>query len=66
MAISKSRKEQLVAQYKELLNENTGVVITTYSGITVKELEALRRNVRELGGQFQIVKKLRIILQINY
>jgi len=56
LAISKSRKEELVGQYKGLLEDNNGIVITSYSGITVKELEALRRNVRELGGQFHIVK----------
>jgi large subunit ribosomal protein L10 len=56
LAISKSRKEELVGQYKELLSENNGIVITSYSGITVKQLEALRRNIRDLGGQFYIVK----------
>ena len=56
MAISKSRKEELVGQYKDLLENNDGIVITSYSGITVKELEGLRRNIRDLGGQFHIVK----------
>lgn len=56
MAINKSRKEELVREYKELLNKSNGIVITSYSGITVKELEALRKNIRELGGHFRIVK----------
>jgi large subunit ribosomal protein L10 len=56
LAINKSRKEELVSQYKELISESNGVVITSYSGITVKELESLRRNVRDLGAQFHIVK----------
>ena len=56
MAINKSRKEELVSQYKELLNDNNRIVITSYSGISVKQLEALRKNIRELGGYFHIVK----------
>lgn len=56
MAINRSRKEELVGQYKELLNDSKGIVIASYSGINVKELEALRKNIRELGGQFHIVK----------
>ncbi|MHC4843847.1 MAG: 50S ribosomal protein L10 [Planctomycetota bacterium] len=65
MAISRSRKEQLVSQYKELLTDNNGIVITTYSGITVKQLEALRRNIRDLGGQFYIVKNSLMELAFN-
>jgi large subunit ribosomal protein L10 len=30
--------------------------MTTYSGVPVKELENLRRNIREVGGKFHIVK----------
>ena len=65
MAISKSRKEELVGQYKELLNESSGIVITSYSGITVKELEGLRRNIRDLGGTFHIVKNTLMELAFN-
>ena len=56
MAISKERKKQLVTQYKELLDNNTGLVMTGYSGLSVKEIQALRAKIREVGGSFHIVK----------
>ena len=56
MAISKERKLELLGQYKEWLEENNSIVLTSFSGITVKDLEGLRRNVREIGGEFHVVK----------
>lgn len=56
MAISKEKKQELVANYKELVDNNTALIVTSYSGVTVKEIEAVRRNIRELGGEFHIVK----------
>ena len=56
MAISKEKKQELVAVYKELVGESTALIMTSYSGVSVKELEAVRRNIRELGGEFHIVK----------
>ena len=56
LAISKEKKEELVAHYKELVDDSTALILTSYSGVSVKELEAVRRNIRELGGEFHIVK----------
>jgi len=56
LAISKSRKEELVAQYQELMTRSSGLVLTTFSGMSVKEFEALRKKLREVGGEFQVVK----------
>ena len=56
MAISKERKQTLVVQYQELLRNNNALVMTAYSGLSVKELEGLRHNIREAGGEFHIVK----------
>lgn len=56
MALSKSRKQALVAQYHELLANSKGVVLAGFTGLTVKEQEELRRKVRELGGEFHVVK----------
>jgi large subunit ribosomal protein L10 len=56
LALDKERKAELVEQYTELLKNNNGMVITSYSGIPVKELESLRKKIRELGGEFHIVK----------
>jgi large subunit ribosomal protein L10 len=56
LAISKEKKQELVAVYKELVGDSTALIMTSYSGVSVKELEAVRRNIRELGGEFHIVK----------
>jgi large subunit ribosomal protein L10 len=56
LAISKERKKELVAQYKELLRANQGLIMTAYSGLRMKELESLRRKIQEFGGDLHIVK----------
>lgn len=56
MAISKERKNELVAQYVDWLSKSQAVVITEYSGLTMKQLDDLRIKVRDAGGEFHIVK----------
>lgn len=56
MAISKERKNELVAQYVEWLKNSQAVVITEYSGLTMKQLDDLRTKTRDAGGEFHIVK----------
>lgn len=56
MAISKARKQELTAHYAEMLKASQGVVLAAFSGTRVSELEALRRKVRENGGEFHVVK----------
>lgn len=56
MAISKERKNELVKQYNEWIDQSKAVIITEYSGLTVKNLDELREKIREVGGEFHIVK----------
>ena len=56
MAITKARKEALVSQYKALAEQSEGMILTSFSGVTVKDLQELRRQLREVGGEFHIVK----------
>ena len=56
MAISKARKQALTAHYAEMLKGSQGIVLAAFSGTRVSELEALRRKVRENGGEFHVVK----------
>ena len=56
MALTKARKQALVTQYADLLGESEAVVITTYTGLTVTQIEALRNAVREAGGRFMVAK----------
>ena len=56
MAITKARKEALVNQYKELAENSSGIILASFSGATVKQLQELRGQIREVGGEFHIVK----------
>ncbi len=56
MAISKERKRDLVSQYKTLVESNSAMIITNYSGLSVKQIELLRSQIRETGGEFHIIK----------
>jgi len=56
LAITRQKKEELVADYIDRLSESDGVIIAEYRGLSVKELEELRGKVREAEGSFSVVK----------
>jgi large subunit ribosomal protein L10 len=56
MAISKDKKTTLVADLTELLNNSKMVVYAKYEGLTVAELEELRKLARESDVKIKIVK----------
>jgi len=56
LAISKQRKEELVTQYTDWMNRSKAMFITEYKGMTMSQIDELRRRVREAGGEFHIVK----------
>ena len=56
MAISKERKEELLAQYEKAIGDSRAVIITEYHGLTTPQLEKLRAAVRDADGSFNVVK----------
>ncbi len=56
MAITKERKGELVSHYSEWLHKSEALIITEYKGMTMKDIDGLRTKVREMGGEFHIVK----------
>jgi large subunit ribosomal protein L10 len=56
LAISRKRKEELVSQYIEWMNESRAMVVTEYVGLSMSSIDELRRKVRETGGEFHIIK----------
>lgn len=56
MAISRQKKDQVLAQYQAWFDGSQAVVLVEYTGVTVKQLDALRAKIRETGGEFHIVK----------
>ena len=56
MAISKDKKNTLVADLTALLADSKMVVYARYQGLTVAELQELRRMAREAGVKIKVVK----------
>lgn len=65
MAITKERKEDLVAQYIELLESCKGFVITEYRGMTMGHLDELRGKLREQGASFTVTKNTLLKIALN-
>ncbi len=65
MAISKARKDELLAQYTELINDSRAIFMTEYKGMNVKKMEALREEIAKADGRFHITKNtlLKIALE---
>ena len=56
MAITKQRKEELVAQYAEQLKQSQGIVLAEYRGLTMSNLERIRQALRPIDGESHVVK----------
>lgn len=56
MAIKRERKEELVSQYSEVLKNYSTVIFASPSGLEVKQIEGLRKQLREIDSEFFVVK----------
>ena len=56
MAISKDKKNELVADLTELLTNAKTTVYAKYQGLTVAEIQELRKAAREAGVKIKVVK----------
>lgn len=56
MAISKDKKQALVNELSELFADAKGTAVAKYQGISVAELQDLRRAAREAGVTIKVVK----------
>ncbi|MBK8024062.1 MAG: 50S ribosomal protein L10 [Chloroflexi bacterium] len=56
MAITRERKEDLVAIYRDILTNTDGFLVTEYRGLTVAKLDDLRNKLREASGTYSITK----------
>lgn len=56
MAVTKERKQEILAQYDQWLGKSQALFLTEYTGMTMKEVDGLRAKVREIGGEFHIIK----------
>jgi large subunit ribosomal protein L10 len=56
LAISREKKEEMVADYAEDLSRSRAMILTDYRGLTVANITQLRQNLREVDGVFHVVK----------
>jgi large subunit ribosomal protein L10 len=56
LAITKERKNELVAEYAKWVSRSQAMFITQYIGINMKEVDTLRAKLRDAGCEFHIVK----------
>ena len=56
MAISKERKEEVVTTYADWMKRSQAVILVEYTGVRMKDLDAIRSKIRETGGEFNVVK----------
>lgn len=56
MAISRERKEALVAEYVDMLGRCQGVILTEFRGMSDKQFKIVRHNVREANGVYRVTK----------
>ena len=67
MAISRDKKNALVAELSELLASAKGTAFASYQGLSVADVQALRRAARESGVTIKVVKNrlVRVALAAN-
>lgn len=56
MAITREKKETLVTGYTEKLRRSQAVIVTEYRGLTVKQLQPLRRELRAADSEIVVSK----------
>lgn len=56
MAVSKERKQEVLATYEEWLKKSQSVILVEYTGAKMKDLDGIRAKVRESGGEFHVLK----------
>ncbi len=56
MALSRDKKQEVLDQYKQWMDDSQAVVLVEYLGIKMADFDAIRAKVRETGGEFHVVK----------
>jgi len=56
LAFTKDEKKELVANYEKWLQESSAAYVMAFHNMSVKDIDELRAEAREIGGKFQVVK----------
>lgn len=61
MALSKDKKQEVVAEVAEALGSSKMTVVAKYQGTTVKAMQQLRRDARNGGTKLRVVKNRLVV-----
>jgi large subunit ribosomal protein L10 len=56
LAISRAKKEKMVADYVDKMSQSQTLILADYRGLSVADISDLRRRLREADSTFQVVK----------
>lgn len=56
MALTKQRKDEVLAIYQDWLKRSQAVILVEYTGAKMKDMDNIRAKIRESGGEFHVVK----------
>lgn len=65
MALSREEKVARVAQYTEQLKESRALILVDYQGLNVEETDKIRRSMRPIAGEFQVIKNRLLALALD-
>jgi large subunit ribosomal protein L10 len=65
LAITKQKKQKLVAQYIEQLKESRGIILADYRGLNVADISGIRSAMRPVDAKFQVVKNRLLALALK-
>lgn len=69
MALTKDKKKELVDQYGEWLENSKALVFTEYTGLNMPQMDELRKQIREVGAEFHVIKNrlgMRVFSEAGY
>jgi large subunit ribosomal protein L10 len=61
LALTRERKDELVASYVEILQNTSGFVIIQFAGMTTGEIDQLRARIREAKGKYVAAKNTLLV-----
>ncbi len=61
MALTKVKKEEIIAEVSELLNSSKLTVVANYQGTGVKQLQELRKDAKTAGTKVKVIKNRLVI-----
>ncbi len=56
MAFTKQEKKEIIASYEKWLKDANAVYVMSYQKMRMKDIDALRAEAREVGGELHVVK----------